>query len=109
MDLDCLRCRRRRCHLILVMAATYKSKCRVCGKEYEACHSLRADTGMFRWREVACSPECGEEYLHRVLESRGQLPKEEKPKRAKKRAAKSEKVAPLVDGNDNCDQTPDKV
>lgn len=64
---------------------------------------------MFQWREVACSPECGEEYLRRVLESRGQLPKEEKPKRAKKRAAKSEEVVLSVDGNDNANQTPDKV
>lgn len=85
------------------MAAIYKSKCRVCGKEYDACHSLVADTGVFRWREVACSPECGEEYLRRVLESRGQLPKEEKPKRAKKRAAKSEEIVLSTDGNNDID------
>lgn len=42
--------------------------CRVCGKEYEACRS--ANVGAFRWQEVACSPECGAEYLRRINESR---------------------------------------
>lgn len=50
-------------------------KCRVCGAEYEACTSIKAG-GPFNWREVACSPECGEIYLARVNEAR--QPKEEK-------------------------------
>lgn len=45
-------------------------KCRVCGAEYEACTSIKAG-GPFNWREVACSPECGEIYLSRVNEARG--------------------------------------
>lgn len=49
-------------------------KCRVCGAEYEACTSIKAG-GPFNWREVACSPECGEIYLARVNEAR--RPKEE--------------------------------
>lgn len=46
--------------------------CRVCGKKYEACHSARHNIdGVFRWREMCCSPECGAIYLNRVNESRG--------------------------------------
>lgn len=44
--------------------------CRVCGKNYEACLSKRVGT-TFRWQDVACSPECGTEYLHRIYVSRG--------------------------------------
>ena len=45
-------------------------KCRVCGKEYEACHTLRPASNIFRWQAVACSPECGEIFLARILASR---------------------------------------
>ena len=45
--------------------------CRVCGKEYEACHSLSKNTNTFRWQEVACSAECGATYLDKVNKSRG--------------------------------------
>ena len=51
--------------------------CRVCGKEYEACRSIRTGDKAFNWREVACSPECGSQYLEKVLISRGKI---EKPK-----------------------------
>lgn len=44
--------------------------CRVCGKEYECCRTPNT-TGMFRWRDVACSVECGLEYLERIERSRG--------------------------------------
>lgn len=57
------------------MAAT-KLKCRVCGKEYEGCRTMKRPAGVFRWQDVACSPECGEEYLRQVLTARGQLPAE---------------------------------
>lgn len=43
--------------------------CRVCGRTYEACHTANT-ANIFRWRDVACSPECGAEYLRRVLLSR---------------------------------------
>lgn len=46
-------------------------RCRVCGKEYEACHTLRQASNTFRWQAVACSPECGEIFLSRILASRG--------------------------------------
>lgn len=47
-------------------------KCRVCGKEYEACHTLKPNlNNAFRWQEVACSPECGAIYLAEVNKARG--------------------------------------
>ena len=49
--------------------ARIKKKCRVCGKEYEACMTRRP-VGVFFWQEVACSKECGNEYLRRVTEAR---------------------------------------
>lgn len=50
--------------------ATAIKKCRVCGKEYEACHTLKHTAGVFRWQEVACSQECGSIYLAAIRESR---------------------------------------
>lgn len=50
--------------------ATAIKKCRVCGKQYEACHTVKT-AGSFRWQEVACSPECGSIYLSKIEESRG--------------------------------------
>ena len=41
-------------------------KCRVCGKKYEACRTMKVVDGVFVWQEVACSPECGAEYLRRM-------------------------------------------
>lgn len=45
--------------------------CRICGKEYEACRSANRSADVFRWQEVACSPECGAAYLKKINESRG--------------------------------------
>lgn len=69
---------------------TPKKECRVCGKEYEPCHSSKLQAGVFRWREVACSPECGAIYLQRINESRGLVPK--KPKKAKAKKVEVEVV-----------------
>lgn len=64
--------------------ATAVKKCRVCGKEYEACRTMmNAAAGVFRWQEVACSPECGAEYLRRVTEARS--PASPAPKRGRSR------------------------
>ena len=52
------------------MAAVSK-ECRVCGKMYKACRAANVPDGVFRWQDVACSPECGSVYLQRVMESRG--------------------------------------
>ena len=50
--------------------ATAIKRCRVCGKAYEACRTIRNIAGVFHWQEVACSPECGSIYLARIEESR---------------------------------------
>ena len=45
--------------------------CRVCGKQYEACRTARLSTdNVFRWQDVACSPECGAAYFDRVMKAR---------------------------------------
>lgn len=45
-------------------------KCRVCGKEYQACTGVRPRPGIFRWQEVACSPACGAAYIDLIERSR---------------------------------------
>lgn len=62
------------------MSSTFK-KCRVCGKEYEACRSANRGDSVFRWREVACSPGCGEIYLKQINESRNHTTAHKKAKR----------------------------
>lgn len=44
--------------------------CKVCGKKYEYCHTARLNGEMFRWQDVACSPEHGSEYFSRIIKSR---------------------------------------
>lgn len=44
--------------------------CKVCGKEYEYCHTASRIAGAFRWQDVACSPEHGSIYFAKVMESR---------------------------------------
>ena len=51
------------------MAAAMK-KCKVCGCEYEYCHTVRRIAGGFRWQDVACSPEHGSIYFARIKASR---------------------------------------
>lgn len=57
--------------------------CRVCGKEYESCRSANRNAGVFRWQEVACSPECGAIYLDRINESRNIVTAQKKSKHKK--------------------------
>ena len=63
--------------------ATAVKRCRVCGKEYEACRSANRAAGVFRWQEVACSPECGSIYLQQINESRGIVDARKKNKHKK--------------------------
>lgn len=44
--------------------------CRVCGKMFVPCNKPSAVIGAFNYHSVACSPECGAEYLRRVQEAR---------------------------------------
>lgn len=57
--------------------------CRVCGKEYESCRSANRNAGVFRWQEVACSPECGAIYLDRINKSRNIVIAQKKSKHRK--------------------------
>lgn len=50
--------------------------CRVCGREYIACKTPNTES-VFRWKDVACSRECGAEYLRRVLVARDEIVPEE--------------------------------
>lgn len=52
--------------------------CKVCGSQYEACHTLRNGSDLFRWQDVACSPECGSKYFNEILESR-EIKRESEP------------------------------
>lgn len=61
------------------------AKCRVCGKNYVPCRTA-AQNGVFRWQSVACSPECGAEYLRRIEVSRAPKKVEAKPQRGKRAA-----------------------
>lgn len=73
------------------MASATMKKCRVCGKEYEACRSANRVAGVFHWQEVACSPECGAVYLQQINESRGLVGT---PKRnSRKRSAEHQTVS----------------
>lgn len=51
-------------------------KCRICGKEYKGCRTIKNPDCVFRWQDVACCPEHGAEYLEAVLVSRGELKKD---------------------------------
>lgn len=53
------------------MATTMK-RCKVCGCEYEYCRTAKRVAGVFRWQDVACSPEHGSIYLAKIRVSRGE-------------------------------------
>ena len=56
--------------------ATGTRVCRVCGKEYKYCKTNRRE-GIFRWQDVACSPEHGAIYFARIEASRAMPAKNE--------------------------------
>lgn len=69
--------------------------CRVCGKTYESCRSIKTGSGVFNWREMCCSPECGQIYFQRVEDSRNPAPKAKGKKVHSRRetAVKTDSVA----------------
>lgn len=71
--------------------------CRVCGKSYAACRTMSKAAGVFRWQEVACSPECGAEYLRQVTEARNPAPPASKASKARRRAAPAVEAAKPAD------------
>lgn len=52
------------------MAYKVQKKCKVCGNLYTPCGDCEKDGTAFHWRTVACSYECGQEYLKRVMAAR---------------------------------------
>lgn len=71
------------------------AECKVCGKPYEVCLNCQRGASGYNWRRVACSPECGDIYLKRVIESRREKPVEEtsqKKEKVEKTEAKTEDV-----------------
>lgn len=49
--------------------ATATRKCKICGLEYPYCKTVYKP-GVFRYQDVACSPEHGSEYLAQVEAAR---------------------------------------
>lgn len=50
--------------------ATRAISCRVCRKMFIPCNKTSAALGAFNYHAIACSSECGAEYLHRVQAAR---------------------------------------
>lgn len=78
--------------------ATATRKCKVCGCEYEYCHTARRVAGVFRWQDVACSPEHGSIYLAKIMESRS---KSNTATAAVE--AKSDETSEVIDNLDECE------
>lgn len=83
--------------------ATEFLTCRVCGKKYKGCRTAEQANGVFRWQAVSCSPECGEIYLQRILESRkpvvAEKVKEDAEQVQKRQRRKIRKAEPEVDAD----------
>lgn len=56
------------------MAKAWRT-CKICGKQYEYCHTGRP-ADLFRWQDVACCPEHGAEYFAKVIADREKSRKE---------------------------------
>ncbi len=71
--------------------------CRVCGKTYESCRSIKTGSNVFNWREMCCSPECGRIYFQRVDETRHGPRKSKAKKHTRAEKAEIEIVKPSED------------
>ena len=49
------------------MSYKVQKPCKICGKMYTPCSDCETDDKVFHWRKVACSYECGQKYLAKVL------------------------------------------
>lgn len=87
--------------------ATATKICKVCGKEYEYCHTVRRVEGVFRWQDVACCPEHGSTYLAEVIASRTSNSPQKKDSK-KKSVSTSKKVANYEDLDDDEDEFEDE-
>lgn len=71
--------------------------CKYCGIEYPACKTV-FKPGVFRWRDVACSPEHAAKYLEQITASRAEQPaKAEVAKQSKGDSAAP--VEPMAGGS----------
>lgn len=52
------------------MSYKVQKPCKICGKMYTPCSDCETDDKVFHWRKVACSYECGQKYLAKVLAER---------------------------------------
>lgn len=68
--------------------------CKVCGKKYPYCKTNRPSS-IFRFQDVACSPECGSIYFAQIEKSRS---KNKVSKKTSSKAKKSAKVeSPVIE------------
>lgn len=68
--------------------------CKVCGKQYEYCHTQRKDGEMFRWQDVACCPEHGAQYFTLIDRVRNGEKKSHKPEPPTKKQVKTTNTKP---------------
>ncbi len=70
------------------MAYKVQKPCKICGNLYTPCGDCERDNVAFHWRTVACSYECGQKYLKKVMTAR----ELDKPKelKSKKNSSKNE-------------------
>ena len=54
------------------MSGKVQKPCKICGKMFTPCADCENDKTMFRWKRVACSPECAREYFAKIEISRKQ-------------------------------------
>lgn len=79
--------------------ATATRKCKVCGCEYEYCHTNRRVAGVFRWQDVACCPEHGSVYFAKIMESRSEANASVEPT-----DVKSEQSTPIIHESEEDDE-----
>lgn len=84
--------------------------CKVCGKEYEYCHTKKKDPRTFRWQDVACCPEHGEEYLALVIASRTESVEEPAFKKAKTPRKKKQFIyEPVKAAEEKAEEVPEEA
>ena len=81
--------------------ATAKRICKVCGNEYDYCRSFSPSADIFRWNDVACSPEHAAIYFAQIEASR----KAQDKTPATKAAPESEAVQNASTQNDEQEAT----
>ncbi len=60
------------------MTGKVQKPCKICGKMFTPCADCENDKTMFRWKRVACSPECAKKYFARIASSRQLNPENKK-------------------------------